>query len=260
MGAKPGCCWTSGLGNAMPSGPQRAKTLVVGGAWAGSHGSINYSARLAPLFRREHGRGGGHSCAAHDGPSCRTSPSGPCGHGRECLPIAPRGFSTHRLGLQALEVKGGQRGGGVWPSVCVVAAEGTLRLLQQQQHLLDDGPQRPAQLARAVGFAQGRHVHEGRAASTLVQGRVVGEVTQVPAQQDAASAPRLPAPRDAPALSRGAVGVSPGPAAPPSRALPLNPSTASCDLQNQETGAGVIVQQGGPCLARGHPRFEPPEV
>lgn len=45
-------------------------------------------------------------------------------------------------------------------SVLVAAADVALHLLQDAQHLLDDGPQRPAQLVRVVRLAQWGNVDE----------------------------------------------------------------------------------------------------
>lgn len=45
-----------------------------------------------------------------------------------------------------------------WRSVFVATVDFVLRLLQDTQHLLDDGPQRPAQLVCVVWLAQWRHV------------------------------------------------------------------------------------------------------
>lgn len=62
----------------------------------------------------------------------------------------------------------------------LATAVSTLGLLQQLQHFLDDGLQRPAQLIGIVGFAQRRHVYEGRSALALVQRCIVREVAKVP--------------------------------------------------------------------------------
>lgn len=53
------------------------------------------------------------------------------------------------------------RTGPAWLSVFVATVGVALGLLQDTQHLLDDGPQRPAQLVCVVRLAQWRHVDEG---------------------------------------------------------------------------------------------------
>lgn len=62
----------------------------------------------------------------------------------------------------------------------LLAVDLVLRLVQELQHLPDDGLQRAAQLLPAVRLSQRRHVDEGGAAAAQVQRRVVGEVAEVP--------------------------------------------------------------------------------
>lgn len=83
-------------------------------------------------------------------------------------------------------------GGSVWELalagaaggwVSVLAVDLVLGLLQQVQHLVDDGLQGAAQGLGAVRLAKRRHVHEGRAAPAQIQRGVVGVVTQVTARE-----------------------------------------------------------------------------
>lgn len=62
----------------------------------------------------------------------------------------------------------------------LLAVDLLLRLVQQLQHFTDNGLQRTSQVFLAVRLSERRHVNEGGAAAAQVQGRVVGEVTEIP--------------------------------------------------------------------------------
>lgn len=62
----------------------------------------------------------------------------------------------------------------------LLAVDLLLRLVQQLQHFTDNGLQRTSQVFPAVRLSERRHVNEGGAAAAQVQGRVVGEVTEIP--------------------------------------------------------------------------------
>lgn len=62
----------------------------------------------------------------------------------------------------------------------LLAVDLLLRLVQQLQHLTDNGLQRTSQVFPAVRLPKRRHVDEGGAAAAQVQGCVVGEVTEIP--------------------------------------------------------------------------------
>lgn len=74
----------------------------------------------------------------------------------------------------------------------LLAVDLLLFLVQELQHLVDDGLQRAAQVLPAVRLPERRHVDEGGAAAAQVQRRVVGEVTQVPAGEGSASVSAYP--------------------------------------------------------------------
>lgn len=72
-----------------------------------------------------------------------------------------------------------------WPgSVFMLTIDFVFGMLQNIQHFLYDGLQGPAQLFCRVRFSQRRHVDERRPPTALVQGGVVGEVTEVPGTQN----------------------------------------------------------------------------
>lgn len=63
----------------------------------------------------------------------------------------------------------------------LLALDLLLGLVQELQHLPDDGLQCTAQVFPAVRLSKRRHVNEGRAAMAQVQRRVVGEIAEIPA-------------------------------------------------------------------------------
>lgn len=71
----------------------------------------------------------------------------------------------------------------------LLAVDLLLRLVQQLQHFPDDGLQRAAQVFPAVRLSKRRHVNEGRAAVAQVQGRVVGEITEIPVEEQQFTTP-----------------------------------------------------------------------
>lgn len=62
----------------------------------------------------------------------------------------------------------------------LLAVDLLLRLDQQLQHFAHDGLQRTAQVFTTVRLSKRRHVDEGGVPAAQVQGRVVGEVTEIP--------------------------------------------------------------------------------
>lgn len=66
----------------------------------------------------------------------------------------------------------------------LLAVDLLLGLVQELQHLPDDGLQRTAQVFPAVRLSERRHMNEGRATMAQVQRRVVGEITEVPVKEE----------------------------------------------------------------------------
>lgn len=66
----------------------------------------------------------------------------------------------------------------------LLAVDLLLSLVQELQHLLDDGLQRTAQVFPAVRLSERRHVDKGRAAVTHVQRCVIGEITEIPVKEE----------------------------------------------------------------------------
>lgn len=66
----------------------------------------------------------------------------------------------------------------------LLAVDLLLCLVQKPQHLPDDGLQRTAQVFSAVRLSKRRHMNEGRATTAQVQGRVVGEITEIPVRDE----------------------------------------------------------------------------
>lgn len=65
----------------------------------------------------------------------------------------------------------------------LLAVDLILCLFQKLQHLLDDGLQCTAQVFSAVRLSERRHMNKGRATVAKVQGRVVGEITEIPVRK-----------------------------------------------------------------------------
>lgn len=66
----------------------------------------------------------------------------------------------------------------------LLAVDFLFSLVQELQHLPDDGLQRTAQFFPAVRLSERRHVNEGSATTAQVQRCIVGEITEVPAKDE----------------------------------------------------------------------------